>query len=277
MRTARRTGLALGLMVVLAGSAQTIRAEPSAEAEGAQREFEAGLAAFERGDLPVARARFESSAQQFPRPSTLINLALVELRLGLPAEALSAVEELDALLTTGAQQSSRERFAERAVALRREVEEQLRLRRLSQRPSAPAAPSAPPTRPPADAPPTQPSPSRFLPRLIAGTGGVLGLAAVGTGAIWWREVEQNMAACHGEEGATCLELKQISRQRRAAMQTTIALGSVAAVLGIGAAAWLFRLQWHPRKDTVAPGSQHSALLRPIVAPRALGLELRGYF
>jgi hypothetical protein len=277
MRSARKAALGLGLVLTLAGSLRTARAQPSANAVEAQRDFEQGVAAFERGDLPLARALFESSTQRLARPSALVNLALSELGLGLPAQAMRTADELDALLATTAYASSRERFAERAMTLRREAEEELRRRAASQQTTVVAAPGTPSRVPPAAVPPRPPTPSKATPRLLAGTAGVLGLAAVGTGAIWWREVEQNMAACHGPDGETCLELSEISRQRQFAMHTTIALGSVTLALSIGSAAWLLHLRRYSEKDAAALGSRGIALLRPVVTPRALGLELRGRF
>lgn len=78
--------------------------------EFARTEFAAGIQAFEAGALAQAEAHFVASLQACPgRPSTLLNLGLVQLHLGRPVSALAALDEVlaqepdspDALLYRG--------------------------------------------------------------------------------------------------------------------------------------------------------------------------------
>ena len=70
---------------------------PASDAfESARQHFLQGLAALEAGDWARAETALEASLRLLPgRPSTLLNLAAVRLRLGRPADALPL---LDALL-----------------------------------------------------------------------------------------------------------------------------------------------------------------------------------
>jgi hypothetical protein len=277
MKRPRKSALGLSIALALASTGRLAGAEAPEEAAQAQRDFEAGVAASERGDFPSARILFQASAQRAARPSTWINLVVVDLRLSLLEEAQLALDALDGLLATAEDNPQRERFAARAAALRREVQEELARRTALQRAARPEEPTRPPELPVLRAEPPPPAPSPLVPRLMAGVGGVLGVSAIGTGAIWWRTVERNLDDCYGEGGELCLELEQISRQRRFAMHTTVTLGSVAVALGIGSAAWLLHLRHERERAAPASGSQRAAVLRPTFAPRAIGLELRGVF
>lgn len=65
--------------------------------EAARAAFTQGVQAFEGGELARAEALFVESLRHVPgRPSTLANLALVQQRLGRPAEALATVEQATA-------------------------------------------------------------------------------------------------------------------------------------------------------------------------------------
>jgi hypothetical protein len=277
MKRPWKSALGLSIALTLASAVRPAEAEAPEEAARAQRDFEAGVAASERGDLPSARILFQASAQRAARPSTWINLAVVDLGLGLPEEAQRALDALDELLAMATDNRQREHFAARAAALRREVHEELALRAAPPRAPGPEQPTRSPEPPVLRAEPPLPAPSALVPRLMAGAGGVLGLSAIGTGAIWWRTVERNLDTCHGEGGEICFEFVEISRERRLAMHTTVTLGSVAVALGIGSAAWLLHLRHERQRAALASASQRSAVLGPIVAPRAIGLEFRGVF
>jgi predicted TPR repeat methyltransferase len=61
--------------------------------EQARLLFLQGVQAFQAGDLDAADRHFEASLQRLPgRPSTLMNLAAVRIRLGRPAEALPLLD-----------------------------------------------------------------------------------------------------------------------------------------------------------------------------------------
>jgi predicted TPR repeat methyltransferase len=62
--------------------------------ELARTAFLQGMQALERGELAEAEPHFVASLQHLPgRPSTLLNLAAVRIRLGRPAEALPLLDE----------------------------------------------------------------------------------------------------------------------------------------------------------------------------------------
>ena len=63
---------------------------PPAAFEHAKAEFLAGLACYQADDFARAEAHYENSLRLWPgRPSTLINLAAAQLRLGHPLDALA--------------------------------------------------------------------------------------------------------------------------------------------------------------------------------------------
>lgn len=66
---------------------------PAAAFELAKAAFLAGLASHEGGDFIQAERHYEASLRLLPgRPSTLINLAATQLRLGHPADALASAD-----------------------------------------------------------------------------------------------------------------------------------------------------------------------------------------
>lgn len=63
--------------------------------ERARAHFVQGMQAFEGGRLPEAEEQLSASLRQLPgRPSTLLNLGVVRLRLGRPQEALALLDEM---------------------------------------------------------------------------------------------------------------------------------------------------------------------------------------
>ncbi len=71
----------------------TAAAPPPDAFEQAKAEFLAGLASHQAQDFVRAEKHYEASLRLLPgRPSTLINLAATQLRLGRPAEALASAD-----------------------------------------------------------------------------------------------------------------------------------------------------------------------------------------
>jgi hypothetical protein len=71
-------------------------ADPVGEARGL---FEAGVAASKEQRWREARDYFKRSAALYEKPSTLFNLAVVEVKLGLGAEALATLDAFDRIAT----------------------------------------------------------------------------------------------------------------------------------------------------------------------------------
>ncbi|MEQ1683357.1 MAG: methyltransferase domain-containing protein [Burkholderiaceae bacterium] len=103
----------------------TDTAPPRDPFEQAKAEFLAGLASHEAGDLVQAELHYAASLRLVPgRPSTLINLAATQLRLGHPADALASAEaalaaepaSADALLHRGSALAELGRAADALVS-----------------------------------------------------------------------------------------------------------------------------------------------------------------
>jgi predicted TPR repeat methyltransferase len=96
--------------------------------EQAKAEFLAGLARYQAGDFAQAERHYQASLRWLPRrPSTLTNLAAVQLRLGRPADALASADaalaaepgSADALLHRGSALAQLGRAAQALVAFER--------------------------------------------------------------------------------------------------------------------------------------------------------------
>jgi hypothetical protein len=77
-----------------------------------------GIARFERGDYPAARADFAQAYARAPRPATLLDLALAELAAGAPLDALRHFRAYvaDARASPEAAARVRDKMIPRAVA-----------------------------------------------------------------------------------------------------------------------------------------------------------------
>ncbi len=91
----------------------TTAAPPPADFEPARAEFLAGLASHQANDFVQAEKHYAASLRLWPgRPSTLINLAAAQLRLGHPLDALASA---DAALA--AEPASADALLHRGIAL----------------------------------------------------------------------------------------------------------------------------------------------------------------
>lgn len=83
-------------------------------------QFEAGTAAFERGDFADAAARFRAAMAQRPHPVIRFNLAVALLRLGQPSAAIAELDQVgkdpDADAALKARAERERRVAEQAQA-----------------------------------------------------------------------------------------------------------------------------------------------------------------
>jgi hypothetical protein len=115
----------LGLLLFTGFAPQRASAE---NLEEARTLFVAGLSASREGRWEEARALFERSAAIIPKASTLFNLAVVEVELGLAEKALETLNAFDRLAT----EDEHKPLRERAEALRRAVEAELDRKKPSQ-------------------------------------------------------------------------------------------------------------------------------------------------
>jgi tetratricopeptide (TPR) repeat protein len=93
--------------------------------EDARAAFLQGVAAAQQEHWQEAREHFKRSAELLPKPSTLVNLAVVEVRLGLPKDALATLEKFQQLPASAEYPELRER----AEALRQTIKSQLEVKR----------------------------------------------------------------------------------------------------------------------------------------------------
>jgi tetratricopeptide (TPR) repeat protein len=221
-----------------AAASQGAESSPQQREQAAKSAFQAGVQAAEAGDYAHARELFLRSRALVVKASTLLNLAVADLKLGLAEEALSALEAFDA---SGPESA---RLRERARELRGDAE------RLRQQQAPVLAPSLPPSLPLNDEPRTQvpltsasaprapsaPPPSLGPPRALLIAGCALTTASIG-GALWWMDRSRAIDACHKDE-LQCLEHAQIERQQRAAMAMTLSLATAGLGLLTGGAVWL---------------------------------------
>lgn len=261
----------------------------------AKAAFEAGVQAAQAHDYARARVLFLRSRELAVRASTLLNLALADLKLGLFDEALFA---LDAIETPSSPEQ--ERLRERARDVKAQIE-QARREVAAEDSASPPPPEAPPAvgvaasrelplssvalaiarvaEPKREAavrsrsPPRSPTPAdtpanaRLAgPRALLVAAGLLGGAAIGT-AIWWADRGDAAEACRPGGGAVCAEYRQIAREYDAAVASTIALGVSAIGLLAGGAVWLA----HRKRD------HRAASVTPWGTRAAFGLQLRAHY
>lgn len=278
-----RTIIVLGLLCALgsfAGHASSARAQASDQAREreARAEFEAGVTAAQAADYARARAHFLRSRQLVVKASTLLNLALADLKLGLVDEALFALDAIEA----PAEGPHQERLRRRAREMRSEVEalrDAIASKRSAEAPTtAPSeanvdpeheadvrdAPAVEETQAPpaarsvalienARSLPSAPreTPSLTGPRTLLAVGGVLGAAAIGT-TLWWRHRDRDYDVClHPRAGTRCPEQAVIGRERRAAIGVTAALGGAAVALIATGAIWLVGKKRDVRASSVS--------------------------
>jgi tetratricopeptide (TPR) repeat protein len=110
-----RAWLCLGLMVALSLFAHDARADADSEARKA---FEQGVAASNESRWQDARGAFQRSLDLVVKPSTLFNLAVANLKLGLTQEALEALDRFEQL----ANPKQHAGMLERAATFRAEAE-----------------------------------------------------------------------------------------------------------------------------------------------------------
>ncbi|MFM2416949.1 MAG: hypothetical protein RL385_1672 [Pseudomonadota bacterium] len=250
-------GAICGALLALAAPAFSQESTPSPETTRTARSaFDAGVVAAKSEDYALARTLFLRSRSLAEKPTTLLNLALVDAKLGLADEGLEALETLQRI-SHGADY---ERIRKRAEALHTELTA-LKESQPSQPPEPLAVPAVGPTAevpaPPAEVPaspanraveaavgPAAPATSAVEapphrshltgPRALIVTGAVFAAFAVG-GVVWW---EDRIAA--GDKCATlrCNETGQIDTEKAAAMAFTLATGVGAAALITGGSIWL---------------------------------------
>lgn len=207
------------------------------DAAAAKASFERGVIASEAGDWVAARAEFEASRRHLPKASTLFNLALCEIKLGLGERALETLAAFDEV----ARPALHAHLVERAQGLRLEAEAiatRSRLRALEQalaeqeaRIAARAA--VPVSRAEVWKDDDKQTRAGYLAGSLLGTGVTLGLGA-GALAVWWHNRSEERDVCHRSESVTCRERQQITRQYRAAVASTlIAAGSATTFLTVG--------------------------------------------
>lgn len=250
-RAARHVGRFVHVLCVCASffcvgalSAQDVSEEREREAKAA---FDAGVAAAKVGDYERARAHFQRSRQLVVKASTLLNLAIADLKLGLTEEALFALDALEA--PSGPEQ---ERIRQRARKVRSEIEALRGSAAVEPavsdgpEPAGASAATPEPTRndppeviapapvlatavsePHAAAPPRE-VPSLVLPRVLLVLGGALAGGSLGN-ALWWMNRARAADDCHSD-GKICNEKTEITRQRAAAMAVTLSLGVSALTL-----------------------------------------------
>lgn len=292
LRAALLAGVAAGVAVnPVAAQAQGGAQHASVE-EDARRAFEAGVAAARRDALGEARAAFERSCSLLAKPTTLLNLALVDLQLGDAPAALAALDELDAL----AQGPEHARVRERARALRAEAHAALGTAPAAAAPpeggappevapaalasheaalraplaATPAAPlEGPHTTPLQETHALAPGPqrSRRGPRALLAAAGVLTAGAIASG-LWLRGRNQAVDACSAPDGRTCREQDAIDAERTAAVALTAGLATAGGALFVGSALWTWR-----RHRSEAPRLASTWQLMP----HGLGLSARGRF
>ena len=215
--------LVLGRLLIWSPS--HARADEASEARAA---FERGVEASEAGDWAAANVAFALSCERLPKASSLFNLALSQVRLGQGAQALESLDAFDGL----AREDLHAHLMERARGLRLEAQslaDRARLQQLEQallvRRAQEATEASPVPRSTGSAPPRDER--RQWTVLGAGVG--LSLGAVGAG-LWWRERADERRRCLPDDGPTCREQAQITRQHRAAIGTSITLAVASAAL-----------------------------------------------
>jgi tetratricopeptide (TPR) repeat protein len=110
-----RLWLCLGLIVGLSLCACNARADADGEARKA---FEQGVAASNEERWQDARRAFQHSLERVVKPSTLFNLAVADVKLGLIEEALAALDRFERL----ANPKQHAGMLERAATLRAQAE-----------------------------------------------------------------------------------------------------------------------------------------------------------
>lgn len=221
--------VALACCLLGTSRARADGAELSPErAAEARASFERGVQASEQGDWPRARSEFLQSLTIVRKATTLFDLALSELRLGMGDAALRTLDEL----TNSADPKTHQHLLDRVPALRLEAEgliTRARLRALEakltqQRRASVTAP---------------PAPSHRAAWLLGGGAAVVA-ASIGAG-LWWHDRADSADRCQRDDGVTCNEEAQIDRQLSSAKVTTIALAASGVGL-LAAGTWLFTKQ-----------------------------------
>ena len=206
-----------------------------AQQDTAQEAFEAfqkGVEASQAEHWQEARAYFMKSREAFEKPSTLFNLAVANLELGLAEEALEA---LDAFDRSASPDSHREMII-RAHSLRKRARELLR-----SQPEPPAARPRPEPDTATNEPPTVPTGREAavdrtpVGRALVGTAAALA-AAIPASAFWWRDRNQSADECV----SPCDNADRIDLERRLAIGTTVSLSAAALAMAIGGVTLLVR-------------------------------------
>ncbi len=217
----------LGLLAIGLFCATSARADE----QTAREAFERGIAASEAGDWSRARTEFQASARDEPKATTLFNLALAEVRLDLPAEALATLAAFDRV----ARPELHGHLIEKAADLRLVAEaaaERARLRTLER---ALAAQQAPPSTSAATAPRVDRGGTTAPGWWLVGVGSALTVGGVAIGVSWWRDRAHSLDKCRGER---CPEEAQIHRQLRASIATTVVLSASGLALLSAGAVWI---------------------------------------
>jgi hypothetical protein len=265
------TGAICGAMLALATPAFSQESTPSPETTRTARSaFDAGVVAAKSEDYALARTLFLRSRSLAEKPTTLLNLALVDAKLGLADEGLEALETLQRI----SRGDDYERIRKRAEALHTELT-QLKASQPSQ-PAAEPVPEPAPSPMPAPAPapaevsaPTEPSVASAAvtdvppampaeasrhrshltgPRALLVTGAVMMAFSVG-GVVWWADRISDRDKC---KEIHCPESSQIDTEKATAMAFTLATGVGAAALLTGGSIWLVqRKHAHETKGPIA--------------------------
>lgn len=205
----------------------TFPAEGQDRDELARRHFESGAAYFAEAEYEEALRAFRKAYELSNRPQILLNVAVVEERLGnLPG----AVEALDDYLAKNPQDPEVDTI-------------RLRRNRLAQRIAPTAADPPPPEEPQQRVPPPPPQqptppperePNRVPAYIAFSVGGLTGLGAALTGLGAKAEYDELESDC----GGSCTD-DQTSTGETLALTSTILTG--VAVLGVGAGVVLWFL------------------------------------
>lgn len=211
--------------------------------ELARRHFESGAAYFAEAEYEEALKAFQKAYELSNRPQILLNVSVVQERLGNLRGAVSALDEY---LTQNPTDPEIETIRLRRDNLAKRIEDQARRERETERtsPVEPAAPEPPPgadatTRPttPPDDEARRDAPSSGASRapayVLLSIGGLAGIGALVTG--WGAQSEYD--DLEGSCGGAC-SADQTSTGEALALTSTVLTGVAVVAVGVGALLWL---------------------------------------
>ncbi len=218
--------------------------------ELARRHFESGAAYFAEAEYEDALKAFKKAYELSHRHQILLNISIVEERLGHLEEAVAALDEY-MLKNPSDPELETIRLRRDNLAERLEKQQKASTEEPAAEPEAvPEASSAGPEEPPVRDPVAEgAAPSRVPAYVAFGAGGLAGIGAVITGLMAQSEYDELESSC----GGTCTD-DETSGGKSLALTSTILTGL--AVVGVGVGVVL----WSSESSSEAPAPQASLRL-----------------